>query len=568
MKNTLYTLGLLIMLVSCSKKTETENKEALNSIFQPNILWLVAEDLSPYIPVYGDSSIQTPTLSRLAEEGVIFTNVYSPSGVCSPSRYALSTGRYPISDGADNMRNQNSDERLATLGLISYEVVPPPEVKMMSQVLRENGYFTSNNAKEDYQYAPVVTAWDERGNKAHWRNRKPGQPFFSVFNFEITHESQFFTPDGRGKLRYFLNEPFIGENGVVDSTLWNYSLPDSIKLPVPPYLQDTEVVQKDLRTMYRNIQIMDRQVQVVLNQLEEDGLLDSTIVIWYSDHGGPLPRQKRLMYESGLKVPMIIRYPEKLKAGTSDDQLISFLDFAPTMFSYAGIQPPDYLQGFAFDGPFKEKSERRYIHAASDRLDEHYDRIRAVKDERYKYIRNYYPDKPYYLPLGYRENIPTMQELLRMNKEGLLNEAQAQWFRQEKPMEELFDTWEDPHELNNLVENPDYGEILVRLREECNIWINEVGDYGNIPEKDILEKFWPERKQPVCQPPTISKEGEFRVITCSDPGCVIGYQLVKEGEEPGKVWYPYTQPVSAVEGIHIVAIADRIGWAPSEWVKK
>ena len=164
-------------------------------------------------------------------------------------------------------------------------------------------------------------------------------------------------------------------------------------------------------------------------------MLENTIIVWYTDHGGPLPRQKRLLYDSGIKVPMIIRFPDKFRAGELDDRLISFVDFAPTLLSMANIQPEAYHQGKPFEGKFKSKSERLYIHAAADRFDEHYDMIRAVRDKRFKYLKNFNPDKPYYLPLQYRENMATMQELLRLDSVGQLNDNQAQWFRSSIPTE-------------------------------------------------------------------------------------------------------------------------------------
>jgi arylsulfatase A-like enzyme len=441
----------------------------------------------------------TPNIDRLAKEGVVYTNVFSPSGVCAPSRCALATGMYPSSIGGHNMRVQYVKSHMDQLGLILYEIVPPPEVKMMSQVLREHGYFSSNNDKQDYQFKPPVTAWNESSLNAHWRHREPGQPFFSVFNIGVTHEGHVTRPYRMQLMRY--HDPEFPEStgnpsgfgDIISKKEWALNIPEDLEVPIPPYLPSTDTAKKDMRRVYSNIIELDRQIGIILGQLEEDNLLDSTIVFFYSDHGGPLPRQKRLIYDSGIKVPLIIRYPGKLGSGHYDDQLISFVDFAPTTFSIAGIKAPSFVQGQAFLGRHRPRKSRKYVYAAADRLDAQVDMIRAVRDERYKYLLNFFPDKPYYLPVKYREQMAIMQELLRLKEADSLNEYQAQWFRETKTREELFDTWDDPHELNNLADNPDYSDKLEELRDACAKWMEEINDMGKIREAEIIESFWPER---------------------------------------------------------------------------
>lgn len=561
-------LLLLLLVVGCEPQQETSTQDVELPV-RPNILWLVAEDMSPYIPAFGDSTVETPNLSRLANEGVRYTNVYSPSGVCAPSRYALATGTYPTSGGGHNMRTLFGE--LEQLGLIPYQVVPPPDVKMMSQVLREHGYYASNNSKTDYQFVHTATAWDESGIRAHWRGRADDQPFFSVFNFDITHESQFFGPPMKRNLRFsgsfpdnVRNYPW-GER--LDSADWVLNVPEDLEVNIPPYLPNTEVVKNDMRVMYSNIIEMDRQVGFLLDQLEADGQLENTIVVWYTDHGGPLPRGKRLMYDSGLKVPMIIRYPDKLWAGTVDDQMISFVDFAPTTFSFAGIPIPDYIEGQAFAGAAKADTPRDYIFAAVDRLDEKVDMIRAARDSRFKYLRNFYPDSAYYLPLAYRERIGTMQELLRLRDLGELNEVQMQWFRKTKPEEELFDTWEDPHEINDLAADPAYSSKLQELRAACNQWMEEMQDKGIIPEAELISSFWPNNEQPSTSDPVVAEEGNQISLNAETEGAGIGYQIVPAGEEMGTIWTPYTEPLQLEEGETLFAIADRIGYKPSRVVR-
>ncbi|MFO7670382.1 MAG: sulfatase [Bacteroidales bacterium] len=535
-------LAAMICCIACNAPVATPGKNAKVAYSQPNILWLVAEDLSPYIPAFGDSTIATPNLSRLAEEGVLFTNVFSVSGVCAPSRAALATGMYPTRIGAAHMRN-TGQVRYLPEKIIPYEAMPPAEVKMHSEYLRRTGYYCTNNAKEDYQFKKSVTAWDESSPKAHWRNKKPGQPFFAIFNFGVTHESQIWVKS--------------------EDSLW---VDAGLEVPIPPYLPDNEIGQKDVRRMYSNIVEMDFQVGEILKQLEEDGFLDNTIIFWYSDNGGPLPRQKRLLYDSGTKIPLIIRYPDKARAGETDDRLISFVDFSSTILSMAGIEPPAYLDGRAFAGEFEDPSERKYVHGAADRFDERYDMIRMVRDHQYLYLHNYRPEQGYYLPVKYREQMAVMQELLRLHDKGELNEIQAQWFRESKPEEELFDTYMDPDNLHNLAADPAYGDKLEELRNECERWIAETGDMGFISEKDYIESIWPGGIQPVTEDPLITSDGEHLLITCPTEGASIGYQVLTGEQIPGDAWNVYTEPVKLNSGARVVAIAHRLGYQPSSQV--
>ncbi len=510
---------------------------------RPNILWLVAEDLSPIIPAFGDDTVATPNLDRLAAEGVRYTRVFSTSGVCAPSRAALATGMYQNRIGAQHMRTTNVSG-FGVDGVIPYEAVPPPFVKMHSQYFREAGYYTSNNAKEDYQFRKAVTAWDDSSRTAHWRNRGVDQPFFSVFNFNITHESQVWV-QAENPLR----------------------VPEDLEVPIPPYLPDTAVAQRDVRQVYSNIVAMDEQVGQILEELEQDGLLESTVIFWYSDHGGPLPRQKRLLYDAGLQVPMIIRYPGRWRAGELDDQLISFVDFKSTALSLAGIEPPEYVDGRAFAGEFQSSESRQYIHAAADRFDRQYDTIRAVRDDRFKYLRNYHPERGYYLPLTYREQMPIMQELLRLRDQNGLTEAQSQWFRESKPAEELFDTLADPHELTNLALDPAYSDKLLELRGELDRWLSGFDDKGMMPEPDLINEIWPGMEQPVTSSPTASRQYDRVVLSSLTPGANIGYQMLGPAEEFGSTWQVYTEPLELLPGMRLIAIAHRIGYQPSSMIE-
>jgi arylsulfatase A-like enzyme len=529
-------------LAGC-QEAETQAIDQPNLPIRPNILWLVAEDLSPNISPFGDDTVATPNLDRLAAEGVRYTRVFSTSGVCAPSRAAIATGMYQNRIGAQHMRTTNVSG-FGVEGLIAYEAVPPPYVKMHSQYFREAGYYTSNNAKEDYQFRKPVTAWDESNNQAHWRKKASGQPFFSIFNFGITHESQVWA-QAENPLR----------------------VPEDLEVPIPPYLPDTEIARQDIRQVYSNIIAMDEQVGRILDELEADGLLKSTVIFWYTDHGGPLPRQKRLLYDAGLQVPMIIRYPDGWRAGEIDEQLISFVDFKSTALSLAGIEPPDYVDGRAFVGEFQSSEERRYIHAAADRFDRQYDTIRAVRDARFKYLRNYNPEQGYYLPLSYREQMPIMQELLRLRDLGQLNEAQAQWFRSVKPEQELFDTESDPHELVNLATDPAYAEKLSELSAELDNWLSGFDDKGMMPEPDFIREIWPGEEQPVTKSPTATQQYGRVVLVSTTEGANIGYQILAADEELTGTWSVYTGPVPVAADQRLIAIAHRIGYKPSTMIE-
>jgi|TARA_Y100000310_G_scaffold345155_1_gene462227 arylsulfatase A-like enzyme len=515
---------------------------------RPNVLWIVAEDMSANIPAFGDATIETPHLSRLANEGVCYDNFFTPAAVCAPARAAIATGMYPSRIAANHMRtgpwyypNPSEQQIVAYSGQLPegvpvYEAMPPVGTRMMSEVLREEGYYCTNNSKSDYQFRASPLAWDESGTSAHWRGRGSRQPFFSIFNLGVTHESQIWSR---------ANEPLL-----VD---------EDLDVPVPPYLPDTVVGRRDIRRMYSNIKAMDNQVGSLMEQLEQDGLLEETIIFWYTDHGGPLPRQKRLLYDSGMRVPMIIRFPGKINADTRNDDLVSFIDLAATVHSIAGIEPSPLMDGQAFLGSYRDEEPARYVHAAADRFDMQTDKIRAVRDSRFKYLRYYDQDKPFFLPVAYREQMPIMRELHRLREAGELTVAQRLWFRATKPGEELFDTESDPHELNNLADDPAHERKLKELRAECDRWLKDIEDLNLLPERDLIDRLWPDGRQPVAASPKISIRNRSAVISCATAGASLGYKIVRNGKEPPS-WSIFTGPFSCRAGDLILAVSHRIGF--------
>ncbi len=542
MKHLLVLMVVLLLELGCNK---SEPKQ------QYNILWLTAEDLSPHFSCYGDSTVSTPNIDRLAREGVRYTNAYSVSGVCAPSRHALITGMYPISTGAMHMRTikRTSALKMITdpelLAIPTYEAVPPQEVKCFSEYLRAEGYYCTNNNKTDYQFHPPITAWDKRSKDAHWRDRPSGMPFFSIFNFEVTHESR----------------------------VWKRAyLPlavDPDRVPVPPYYPDTPVIRRDIARHYSNVVALDSLIGDKLAQLEADGLLDKTIIFFYGDHGDGLPRAKRWLYDSGLRVPFIIRWPDGRDAGNVVDDLVSFVDFAPTILSLTDIPIPDYMQGQPFLGAQKAPP-RKYIYAAKDRMDPALDTHRAIRDKRFKYIKNYQPQKPYVQFLPYRDQMPLMQELLRMDKTGELTGIPAIWFSKTKPVDEFYDTRNDPHEVNNLAGDPEYAETLSEMKMELAKWETACNDLGHMPEHELVKLLWPpDGVQPVTgtpgiQPDTTEFVDRLQVALSSEtPGASIAYRF-----NDSERWLLYTGLIPITESTTLEATAIRIGYKPSAVVSR
>lgn len=525
-------IGSLLTATAC----QTEQAKEENS-FLPNFIFFVTEDISPLLGCYGDSAAYTPNLDKLASEGMLFTNCYSVAGVCAPSRNALITGMYPTSIGGNNMR---TNRRTLPDNIPPYESVPPPEVKCYTEFFRAAGYYTSNNSKEDYQFKPPVTAWDESSAYAHWRKRKRGQPFFAIFNFMTTHESQVWDR---------ANDPVVISRD---------------KVTVPPYYPDNKIIRDDISRVYSNVTVMDREVGALLDQLEEDGLMDSTIIVFYSDHGGPLPRQKRSIYDSGTEVPLIIRYPDGSHAGTINDALVSFVDFPATWLSMASIEVPEYMQGQAFLGAQKT-AERKYVYAARDRMDGQYDMVRAVRNKQFKYIRNYRPGQPVYQDIEFRKKgINTMKELIRLRDIGALDETQMLWFNPTKPEEELYDCEADPHEVNNLAADPQYADILEELRKAHNTWMEEINDLGQLTEKELVWKMWPGGIQPETADPVIKAHDHQLVLSCLTEGASIGYKINPEDAESRSNWSLYTEPFDVMNKDTAYVVAHRIGFKPSE----
>ncbi|MBN2138573.1 MAG: sulfatase-like hydrolase/transferase [Sedimentisphaerales bacterium] len=528
---------------------------AKKKVERPNILWLSCEDISPDLGCYGDKYSVSPNIDALAARGTRYDNVYSHSGVCAPTRSGIITGMYPTTIGTHHMRCNG---------------VPPAYVRCFPEYLRAAGYYCTNNSKTDYQFASPPSAWDQNGKNAHWQNRPEGKPFFAVFNFTVSHESQI-----RNRSKGMLDR--VAKLGDKKH--------DPAKAPLPPYYPDTEIVRKDVAQYYDVITLMDRQVGSALKELEDAGLAEDTIVWFWGDHGRGLPRGKRWIYDSGIRVPLIIHVPEKWRKlampadpdavgpGSINDDLVAFIDFAPTMLSLAGLKIPSHIQGQAFLGHDKAPP-RQYIYAARDRMDETYDLIRAVRDKRYKYIRNYM----WYVTRGqeieYMDQMPAMQEMRRLNAEGKLKGPRLQYFEPTKPVEELYDCRQDPHEVENLAGKRKYEKILQRMRAAHEKWAEDTGDIGLMPEGEFDEIKRPGGKFQKTAPPVFraadwsaaDADGKpLRIAIASPtPGASVVYRI----ERPAKKnpWMLYTKSVWLEPGWSVRAKACRIGFNDSDEV--
>ena len=523
---------------------------------RPNILILMAEDLSSRVGAFGDPVALTPSIDKLASEGVRYTNVFTTAGVCSPSRAAFITGVHQISMGGQHMRTANRPAG-------GYRSVPSPEVKAFPELLRKSGYYTFNTTKLDYQFSNAFsgsgpfTIWDAEDDPELWRSREPGQPFFGLINLMETHETGLFTPIGT---RPHSGVHFMTQLMRAFGGLYSGDPVDPGSIEVPPYFPDTEVVRSDMARHYQNINGMDRLVGEILDKLEKDGLLESTIIIWTTDHGDCLPRGKRELYDSGLKVPMIIRWPAgyPVSRNTSDfnNRLISFVDFAPTLLNIANAPIPDFLHGV----DFLSDASRNYIYASRDRIDEVMDRQRAIRDGRFKYIRSWHPNQPGGHPLAFRDNLEIMRELWEMKEENLLTEEQLLWF-QPPGEERLFDLENDPFELNDLSSDTSYNAVMEEMRRAMDNWLTEIGDWSDIPEDEMVDGFLDNGEQRLTPPPSIVLNNNMITLKSDTQGASVGFRVNKGS------WKLYTAPFEVPTNASIQAKAIRYGWKESEIIE-
>ncbi len=443
------------------------------SLDRPNVLWITVEDMSPTLGCWGDTYAVTPNIDRLAARSIQYSNVFATAPVCSPVRSCLITGCYATSLGTQRLRS---------------EFPIPDTMRGFPSLLRSRGYYCTNNVKTDYNTANaakiIAESWDQCSDQAHWRGRRPDQPFFAVFNDMTTHQS-----------RTMVN-PYDWFVEHVQSRLDSADVHDPAGAPVPPYYPDTPEVRKTIARFYDCVSVMDMNVGRILSELEEDGLADDTIIFFFSDHGSGMPRHKRLLLDSGMRVPLLVFFPPKYRqlAGRPgvgrDERLVSFVDFPRTVLGLCGAPVPDWMQGRSFLGRPAE-APRQYVFGARDRVDEAFDLARSVRDHQYLYIRNFMPHRSYNQPSFYSDQGTIRQEITRLARTQYdkLTSAQQHYAGPKRPIEELYDCIADPLNLNNLAASGQHTEVKVRLRQRLDRWILEQPDMGFLPESEVWARL-------------------------------------------------------------------------------
>ena len=547
-----YTINNFLKLLLFITFIYSLNSYSKTSDEKLNVIWISCEDMGPVLSSYGVKEISTPNIDKLAEEGIKYTNAYSTVGVCAPSRFSIITGMYPARLGAHNMRTGNfytykDPDKLtykqnkgvidkSGINVPEYEVVTPTNIKAFTEYLRNENYYCINNNKCDYQFNSPFTAWDEVSGNISYKDRPKNTPFFYVKNLMVTHESRIW-------LRK--NEPITVNKDI---------------LKIPAYYPDIPEVRNDIAIKYSNIQEMDRQVGEIISDLEKNDLLDKTIIFFWSDHGGNLLRQKRAVGNSGLKVPLIIRFPDGYRSGEVDNRIVSLMDLGPTTMSLLGIKPPSFLDGKAFLGKYKTKP-RNYAFGSADRFDESTDMQRSVIDGRFVYIKNFMPELPLIYRNKYREQVSMNKKIIQMDRDDELIGDSKYIFMKSKQDEELYDLKFDPYEVDNIVNNPDYIDKLIELRNALNTWQYEIDDKGFINESELINEFWPNMIQPITKPVEITVSDNVVSLKCETKGASIGYQI---GAQIGSQnWKLYNKPFDLSSNQKLATRAIKIGYKAS-----
>lgn len=440
---------------------------AETKVSKPNILWLVIEDTSPhFIGCYGNKDARTPVIDQLAKEGVRFSNAYSNGTVSSASRSCIITGVKTYKMGTGNHRSD-------------YPI--PSYIKGFPFYLQNEGYYTTNNSKTDYNVANAKTftkeAWNESSDKAGWWNRKPGQAFFSVFNFNDSHQSRTMTFPYDWYVKNVLEKLLVADRIADD------------QFEMPPFYNNSPEMRKSLARVYNSIKLTDNQIGELLARLEKDHLKDSTIIFFYADHGEGIPRGKTNGINLGYKVPFVAWFPEMYKslspwgAGVVTDELVDFEDLAPTMINLAGGKIPEHLTGRKFAGANPSKPAESLVMSA-DRSDNGIDLVRSVSNGKYMYSRNFMPFMPECKNIHYMEISEIKKQMRKDLAENKLNTLQKQLFEDRQP-EFLFDTENDKWETKNLANDPKYKTVVEKMQSQLKTEIFKSRDVMLLPEFEI-----------------------------------------------------------------------------------
>ena len=426
---------------------------------RPNIVWIFVEDQNGWYGCYGDDTVPTPNLDALAERGVRFDRAYMPAGVCSATRSAIALGAMQTSMGNHNHRS--SRER------VPEEVINLPDgVETVYELMREAGYYVaSSEGKNDFNFLfdmdELYDTYDSKmGPHTLWREQSGDKPFFAQIQLKGGKNSG----------------QFKGCNPKQNSDKEPHTNPDEME--VAPYYPDHPVMRREYAHHYDTIRQTDDEVGEIIASLKEDGLLENTVVFYWTDHGFRLPRHKQWLYEGGVQVPLIVAGPG-IDAGTSRADLVSGIDITMSTLSLAGVEKPDWVEGRDLFAPDHE--EREYVVSARDRCDYTIEHVRAITTERFKYLRNFLTDRPFMQP-QYRDGRDYIEVPRQLHKEGKLNEVQSFMWSETRIPEELYDLENDPHEIHNLVDDPAFADELERHREILETWMKETDDKGQYPE--------------------------------------------------------------------------------------
>lgn len=536
---------------------------------RPNIVWISTHDINPDLGCYtgvwpGAEYAVTPNLDRFAAEGARFDRAFASAPVCAPARSAIMTGCFPTVIGTMHMRTK---------------AVPPPEVKLLPEYFRRAGYYCTNNWFTDFQVDIPPTVFDDCSPVAHWRNRpNPGTPFFAVFHGMATHESRIYVDD----------EAFEAGTANVGAA----DRHDPALAPLPPYYPDTAVFRRAWARYADLITEIDHWVGTILDQLEEDGLAQNTIVVFWSDHGKGMPRAKRWATEAGLREPLIIRWPDAIPGGTVRGDLVHTMDLAPTMLRACGLPVPEHMHGVPLvgpDGTFVE-DPNEYVYGGRDRMDEAEDTSRTVRDQRFRYIRNFHPDRPPMLHTDYPDRLPTWAEFRRIAAEearqlahgesrNLFTDLQRTLVAASKPGEELYDLIRDPHESQNVAADPAYAADLDRFRDALARWQGRYGDLGLLDEAELIDSWRPAGLPRTTAAPTVVQTPHGLEAECVTDGASIAWTTDPPGpvqerspmeraagspEMDGRRWHLYSGPVLNNDGGQLWFRAWRIGFQPSQ----
>ncbi|MFI3317883.1 MAG: sulfatase-like hydrolase/transferase [Rikenellaceae bacterium] len=528
MKRYISLILLLIIPLAVEAQKPALSLEELMQRRKPNILFVVAQELSCTLGCYGDEIASTPNIDNFAKESILHSEMFSTISAPSPALYALFTGRHPSTDGANYCASKPFNEHLGT--------VAPNGVRSFSEYLRRYGYYCCSNLKDDAALTLPSASWDDNAFEAHWRNAPEDKPFFALLELKGAREN------------YVINY----RGGISNEQL--------ASMRVPPYYPDTKAVRETLARHYNNLKKIDAQFGAILSELDSSNRANNTVVIFLSTCGGPLPRVKYELTDEATRVPFMIRYPDGKDAGSRNSDMMMCVDVAPTLLSLVGLRSPDFMLGVAQHGIHKYPDKRDFIYGAIDRVGMMSVKRGSIRNERYLYIRNYMPQQSIYRPSPYRRKFDMVKQMERMYKNDKLNEIQASWFVEPAPMEELYDRRDDPYQLYNLAGQERQERTLKRMRESYQQrWVTNFNmAWDSNGDKYFAQLMWPDDKTAECEKVRWMTMDGMIYVTNNLSHYSASYR--NEGE---KSWHLYTEAVEMEQGKALEIMLERIGYKPT-----